>query len=245
MKTKEILKKFLQALGVIAIALVFVGLGNWQLDRAAVVKELNAAAKVIDPKIYSLSDLAAPTVALDSRNVNKQVAVSGFYVANFKAPLQSDKDGVVSDWEVALLQVDGSGPLSGILVVRGLWADRLLNPDIAMSTRIELVGTMQPHQNDDRTENVPGVISRLDSSVIVGQADLQLYDGFIVAQSEDTRAGELQRTRVVAEAPVSRVAGYYWQHISYVAIWWLMAAIVLYLPFYRRKAGKEAIGLPL
>jgi hypothetical protein len=104
-----------------------------------------------------------------------------------------------------------------------------------LSTKINLVGNMQPHQNDDRAENVPGVISRLDSSVIVGLADLQLYDGFIVAQSENTRDGDLVRTRVVAEAPVSRVAGYYWQHISYVAIWWLMAAIVLYLPFYRRS----------
>ena len=235
MKTKSIIKKFFQALGVIAIALVLIGLGNWQLDRAGMVKELKAAAKVTDPKVYSLSDLASPTVALDSRNVNKQVAVSGFYVANFKAPLQRDKDGVVSDWEVALLQVDGVDPLSGILVVRGLWSDRLVNPDVAMSTRIDLVGNMQPHQNDDRAENVPGVISRLDSSVIVGLADLQLYDGFIVAQSESTRDGELIRTRVVAQEPVSRVAGYYWQHISYVAIWWLMAAIVLYLPFYRRS----------
>ena len=235
MKTRSIINKFLQALGVIALALVFVGLGNWQLDRAGIVKELNAAAKVIDLKVYSLSELAAPTVALDSRNVNKQVAVSGFYIANFKAPLQSDKNGAVSDWEVALLQVDGSDPISGILVVRGLWSDRLLNPAVAMSTRIDLIGTMQPHQNDDRAENVPGIISRLDSSVIVGQADLQLFDGFIVAQSEATRSDELIRTRVVAEAPVSRVAGYYWQHISYVAIWWLMAAIVLYLPFYRRS----------
>jgi hypothetical protein len=107
-----------------------------------------------------------------------------------------------------------------------------------MSTKISLVGTLQPHQNDDRAENVPGVISRLDSSVIVGLSDVALYDGFIVAKSEKTREGDLVRTRVEAEAPVSRVAGYYWQHISYVAIWWLMAAIVLYLPFYRRKAGE-------
>jgi cytochrome oxidase assembly protein ShyY1 len=235
MKTRSIIKKFLQALGVIAIALVLVGLGNWQLDRAGIVKELNAAAKVIDPKVYSLSELAEPTLALDSRNVNKQVSVSGFYIANFKAPLQSDKDGVVKDWEVALLQVDGVTPISGILVVRGLWSDRLLNPEVAMSTKIELVGSIQPHQNDDRAENIPGVISRLDSSVIVGLVDVQLYDGFIVAQSETTKTGELLRTRVVADEPVSRVAGYYWQHISYVAIWWLMAAIVLYLPFYRRS----------
>ena len=238
MKIKAIAKKFLQALGVLAIVLVLVGLGNWQLDRAHLVKETNAAAKVIDPKVYSLDDLAAPTVALDSRNVNKQVAVSGFYIANFKAPLQSDSAGKVNDWEVALLQVDGSDPISGILVVRGLWADRLLNPEVAMSAKIDLVGTLQPHQNDDRADNVPGVISRLDSSVIVGLADVALYDGFIVAKSEKTRDGDLVRERVVAKAPVSRVAGYYWQHISYVAIWWLMAAIVIYLPFYRRKAGQ-------
>jgi hypothetical protein len=210
-------------------------LGNWQLDRSVIVKELNAAAKVIDPKIYSLGELAEPSVALDSRNVNKSVAFSGFYVANFKAPFQKDVDGQVSDWEVGLLQVDGSDPLSGVLVVRGLWEDRLKNPEVAMSTKIELVGTLQPRQNDDRADNVPGVISRLDSSVIVGLTDLDLYDGFIVAKLETTRSGDLIRDRVVAAPPVSKVAGYYWQHISYVAIWWLMAAIVLYLPFYRRS----------
>jgi len=238
MKTQLIIKKLLQGAGVLALVLVFIGLGKWQLDRAADLKTLQAAAKVIDEKIYSLDELAKPGVALDSRHVNKSVAVTGFYVANFKAPFQKDSAGKVSDWEVALLQVDGSNPLSGILVVRGLWADRLKNPEVAMSTKIELVGTMQPHQNDDRADNVPGVISRLDSSVIVGIADLDLYDGFIVAKSEKTREGELTRERVIAAAPVSKVAGYYWQHISYVAIWWLMAAIALYLPFYRRKEGK-------
>jgi len=238
MKTRAIVKKLFQGLGVLAIVLVLVGLGNWQLDRAALVKEVNAAAKVVDPKVYPLSQLAAPTVALDSRNVNKQISVTGFYVANFKAPLQSDKNGKVSDWEVALLQLDGSNPLSGILVVRGLWSERMLNPEVAMSTKINLVGTLQPHQNDDRADNAPGVISRLDTSVIVGLVDLQLYDGFVVAKSENTRDGDLVRERVIAKAPVSRVAGYYWQHISYVAIWWLMAAIVIYLPFYRRKSDK-------
>jgi len=235
MKTQLTIKKLFQGAAVISLALVFVALGNWQLDRSVVVKELNAAAKVIDPKVYSLGELAAPSVALDSRNVNKSVSVSGFYISNFKAPYQKDIDGKVSDWEVGLLQVDGSDPLSGILVVRGLWADRLDNPEVAMSTKIELIGTLQPRQNDDRADNVPGVISRLDSSVIVGLTDLDLYDGFIVAKSETVRDGELVRDRVVADPPVSKVAGYYWQHISYVAIWWLMAAIVLYLPFYRRS----------
>jgi cytochrome oxidase assembly protein ShyY1 len=235
MKTRAIIKKLLQGLLVLALVLALVGLGKWQLDRAALVKESNAAAKIVDPNVYSLKDLAAPALPLDSRNVNKQVSVNGFYVANFKAPRQSDRNGKVSDWEVALLQVDGLTPASGILVVRGLWEDRLLNPEVAMSTKISLVGTLQPHQNDDRADNQPGVISRLDSSVIVGLVDLQLYDGFIATKSERTRNGELLRERVVPPTPVSRIAGYYWQHISYVVIWWLMAAIVLYLPFYRRR----------
>ena len=235
MKTRAIIKKLLQGLLVLVLVLALVGLGKWQLDRAAIVKESNAAAKIVDPNVYGLNELAMPALPLDSRNVNKQVSVSGFYIANFKAPRQSDRNGKVSDWEVALLQVDGLTPPSGILVVRGLWQDRLLNPEVAMSTKISLVGTLQPHQNDDRADNEPGVISRLDSSVIVGLVDLQLYDGFIATKSERTRNGELLRDRVVPPTPVSRIAGYYWQHISYVAIWWLMAAIVLYLPFYRRR----------
>jgi hypothetical protein len=235
MKTRAIIKKFFQGLLVLALVIVLIGLGKWQLDSAASVKEAKAAAKLVDPNTYSLAELATATLPLDSRNVNKKVSVNGFYVANFKAPLQQDVDGNVSDWEVALLQIDGSSPLSGILVVRGLWKDRLLNPEVAMSTKISLVGTLHPRQNDDRADNEPGVISRLDSSVIVSLVDLQLYDGFIAAKSEATRNGELVRERVVPPTPVSRTAGYYWQHISYVAIWWLMAAIVLYLPFYRRK----------
>jgi cytochrome oxidase assembly protein ShyY1 len=235
MKTRAIIKKFLQGLLVLALVLVLIGLGKWQLDSAASVKEAKAVAKLVDPNTYPLKELAAPTLPLDSRNVNKKVSVSGFYVANFRAPLQQDVDGTVSDWEVALLQIDGSTPPSGILVVRGLWEDRLLNPEVAMSTKVSLVGTMQPRQYDDRADNEPGVISRLDSSVIVGLVDLQLYDGFITINSESTRDGELVRERVIPPTPVSRTAGYYWQHISYVVIWWLMAAIVLYLPFYRRR----------
>ena len=152
MKTRAIIKKLFQGLLVLAVVFVLVGLGNWQLNRAALVKESNAAAKIVDLNIYALNDLVSPTLPLDSRNVNKQVSVTGFYVANFKAPRQSDKDGNVSDWEVALLQVEGSNPLSGILVVRGLWKDRLLNPEVAMSTKISLIGTLQPHQNDDRAD---------------------------------------------------------------------------------------------
>ena len=100
MKTRAIIKKFSQGLIVLVIFSVLIGLGKWQLDRSEIVKETNAAAKVIDPKVYSLQDLATSTLPLDSRNVNKSVTVSGFYVANFKAPLQIDKDGKVVESKI-------------------------------------------------------------------------------------------------------------------------------------------------
>ena len=83
MKTQLIIKRFFQGAGVLLLVLVFIALGKWQLDRAADLKTMQAAAKVVDQKVYSLNALAQPSVALDSRNVNKIVSVSGFYVANF------------------------------------------------------------------------------------------------------------------------------------------------------------------
>ena len=235
MKTQPIIKKFFQSAAVISLALIFIALGNWQLDRSVIVKELNAAAKVIDPKIYSLGELAEPSVTLDSRNVNKSVAVSGFYVANFKAPVQKDIDGQVSDWEVALLQVDGSDPESGILVVRGLWEERLTAPEIAMAKNVTVTGTLLPKQNEDRAENIDGQISRVDSSLLVTSYSGQLYDGFILATGEELSGQPIERSRISAPELTAGVPGYYWQHISYVVVWWFMAALVLWAPFYRRR----------
>ena len=112
---------------------------------------------------------------------------------------------------------------------------RLLNPDIEQSMVIDILGQLHAHQDGDRADNSAGVISRLDSAVIVGITDLDLFDGYIVARSETHNGAEIVRTRLTAEKLTSRIPGFYWQHLSYVVIWWLMAAVVLYLPFYRRK----------
>ena len=224
--------KFFQALAVIAIAALFVGLGFWQLQRAADLKASLKVARTIDTNEIPLQSVATPRVALGAEAFNRTVSLTGKYIANFRAPNQDDGDGVVSDWEVALAQVDEK---SAILVVRGLWSERLLNTDIQQSMDIEITGVLVASQFADRAENTPGVISRLDSAVIVGLTDLDLYDGYILARSESTRDGALERTRVTEEKLNPKIPGFYWQHLSYVVIWWLMAAVVLYLPFYRRR----------
>ena len=228
----NLLTRIFQGVAVLAIAALFVGLGFWQLQRAADLKESLKVARTIDTQVVPLQSVAQPRQALGEQAFNRTVSLTGKYIANFRAPNQEDGNGVVADWEVALAQVDER---SAILVVRGLWSDRLLNPEIQQSMNIDVEGVLVASQFADRADNVPGVISRLDSAVVVGLTDLDLYDGYIQARSEASDGQNLQRTRVTEEKINPKIPGYYWQHISYVVIWWLMAVVVLYLPFYRRR----------
>jgi cytochrome oxidase assembly protein ShyY1 len=224
--------KALQMIAVVLIAAIFVGLGIWQLQRAADLKNSLKVATTIDTNIVPLESVAVPRVSLPPTALNKTVFVTGQYIQNFRAPNQIDGDGKQSDWEVALLQVTTN---SAILVVRGVWAERLKNPDIQQSMKIDIEGLLVASQYGDRAENSPGVISRLDSAVVTSLTNLDLYDGYVLASSEATRTGSLDRTRVTPEKLTSRIPGFYWQHLSYVVIWWLMAAVALFLPFYRRR----------
>ena len=224
--------KVFQAVAVLLIAAIFVGLGIWQLQRAADLKNSLKVATTIDTNVVPLETLTSPRVSIPATALNKTVSVSGQYIQNFRAPDQIDGNGEQADWEVALLQV---GTNSAILVVRGLWSERLLNPDIQQSMVIDIEGLLVASQYDDRSVNTAGVISRLDSAVVTSLTDLDLYDGYVLASKESTRTGELDRTRVTPEKLTSRIPGFYWQHLSYVVIWGLMAAVVLYLPFYRRR----------
>ena len=221
-----------QAIAVILLAAIFVGLGIWQLQRAADLKNSLKVATTIDTKVVQLESVTSPRVSLPPAAINKTVSVSGQYIQNFRAPNQIDGDGKQSDWEVALLQI---GTDSAILVVRGLWSERLLNTDIQQSMMIDIEGLLVASQYDDRSVNTAGVISRLDSAVVTSLTDLDLYDGYVLASKESTRTGSLDRTRVTPEKLTSKIPGFYWQHLSYVVIWGLMAGVVLYLPFYRRR----------
>ena len=231
---KTTIKKILSALLVLVIAGSCVGLGLWQLQRA---QEMQRSAEApVDSTIYPLDEKTNPTGIVPSESIGKLVRTSGHYIANFKAPNQKDGKGNIADWEVALLQNETD---TAILVVRGLWKDRFASPDIVMATNVEVTGTLMPHQNDDRAANTAQQLSRLDSSILVGSISEQLYDGFILATSEKTRSGAVDRTRITAPKLTSGVPGFYWQHISYVVIWWFMALVVLWLPFYKPQQSQR------
>lgn len=212
----------------------FIGLGNWQLDRA---QELKASTETVVTvtKPVELTSLAKPRVTIDARNFMKNVSVEGNYIATFKSDNQNSDGVAATAWEVGVLQVDVK---SAILVVRGLWADRSSEPQIAMSQKVSVTGVLQPSQSTDRGPNSVDNLARVDSTLLLTRAGLSnfdLYDGFILANSEVVDSATIDRTRLEISVDNSKVPGYYWQHISYVFIWWLMAALVLYLPFYRRR----------
>jgi surfeit locus 1 family protein len=231
---KTTIKKFFSALLVLFIATTFVGLGLWQLQRA---QDMNDYADLpVDSNIYPLLDKTSATGIVPPESIGKLVTTSGHYIATFKAPNQKDGSGSIADWEVGLLQ---NGADTAILVVRGLWSERLSSPEIVMATNVEVTGTLLPHQNDDRAANTAQQLSRLDSSILVSSTDAQLFDGFILATAENSRSGSVDRTRISAPKLTAGVPGFYWQHISYVVIWWFMALVVLWLPFYRPNQSKR------
>jgi cytochrome oxidase assembly protein ShyY1 len=231
---KTTIKKILTALLVLFIATSFVGLGVWQLQRA---QDMKSSAKApIDSTIYPLLEKTNPTEIVPGESIGKFVTTSGHYIATFKAPNQIDGNGKRSDWEVGLLQNETD---TAILVVRGLWSERLSSPEIVMATNVEVTGLLMPHQNDDHAANTSQQISRLDSSVLVGATDAQLFDGFILATAEKSRSGAVVRARIAAPELTAGVPGFYWQHISYVVIWWFMALVVLWLPFYKPNQSRK------
>lgn len=226
---KATIKKFLQAVLVLALAAVFIFLGLWQLDRAQEL-QMSKEKVLVDQRIYPLDLLTNPTGIVPPTSIGKSVSATGYYIATYRAPNQVDGEGRVADWEVALLE---NTPTTAILVVRGLWSERLTSPALAMSQRVEISGILMPHQNDDRAANTDTQLSRLDSALLTSRVETQLYDGFIIAQVEKLQDGALDRSRVVQPVLSNGVPGFYWQHISYVVVWWFMAVMVLWLPFYR------------
>lgn len=220
-------------LGVCLIAFGFISLGIWQWNRA----QESQVLVVIDRTLVPLDSITSARIALPTKATLRRVSVTGIYVREFRAPNQSDANGQRADWDVGLLQADSG---AGLLVVQGLWSDRGLHP-INSEDRVIVTGTLMPHQSDDYAAASKGVLQRLDSSIIVDQTELDLYDGYLIADSEGAGRIEINRTRIDPPAPKTAVPGFYWQHVSYVVIWWFMAAVVLYLPFYQRRVTPSEI----
>ncbi len=147
------------------------------------------------------------------------------------APNQEDKSGVKADWIVGLLEVDSGG---AILVVRSI-----SNSELPIGS-VEITGRLFNRQFDDRAEKASSKLSRIDPALLVSSYEQKLFDGFVLAQSEKINGVEIDLMRPELDPAKPNVPGYYWQHISYVVIWWLMALVVLFLPFYQVSRKRQS-----
>jgi len=228
---RELPSKIGAALIVLILCATFIRLGFWQLDRAGEFQELQKP--YIERPVINLSQVASPGENLSDDSINQIVRFSGRYLDQYIAPNQEDKYGVKSDWVVGLLEVDSGG---AILVVRSI-----SNAEV-LPGKVDITGRLFNRQFDDRAKKSSSQLSRIDPALLVASYDQKLFDGFVLAQSESINGIELDIKRPELDPAKPSVPGYYWQHISYVVIWWLMALVVLFLPFYqvsRKRQGYE------
>lgn len=216
------MKRFWQWLATALLVAIFLSLANWQWNRAS---ELKNPPK-IDPTIVPLDSLIAPSQSITEAAVARRVSVSGAFVSNWILPNQADR----KSWVVGLFQTKDNAM---ILVVRGHAANTELQKNES-NREVKVIGYLVPQQSRDAAENVGNQISRVDSALFVTRTELPLYAPYIHAISEEPSVGFIPVPFEIGK----KVPGYYWQHISYVVIWFLFAVTAIFLMIYQRKSDR-------
>ena len=209
------MKKFWQWLATALLVAIFLSLANWQWNRAYALKH----PPKVEQSVLPIDSVISPTQAIVQSEVGRRVSLSGHYVSAWIAPHQTDN----KTWDIGLFQTKDNAM---ILVVRGL------HQNISLENKnINLIGFLAPPQSRDVAENTGNQIARIDSSLFVTRTALPLYAPYLIAISEDPTSNY----QMVPFSLDKGVPGFYWQHISYVIIWFLFALTVIYLAFYQRK----------
>lgn len=217
------MKRFWQWLATALLVAIFLSLANWQWNRASDLKN----PPKIDPTIVPLDSLIAPSQAITEAAVARRVSVSGTFVSNWILPNQEDR----KSWVVGLFQTKDNAM---ILVVRG-HAVNTKSQRSESNREVKVIGYLVPQQSRDAAANVGNQISRVDSALFVTRTELPLYAPYIHAISEEPSVGFIPVPFEIGK----KVPGYYWQHISYVVIWFLFAVTAVFLMIYQRKSEKE------
>jgi len=199
-------------------------LGMWQLHRA---QAMNVATAVKpDQPLIALTDVASAGMNLPIKAINRIIYADGIYSTSYIARDQKISEGKLANLDVRLLKLSSG---HSVLVVRGVASEPL---DV-INSDIYLTGRLYPRQNVDRAFAKPGELSRIDPALVVSKKNPFLYDGYIVLQSEKIGGKSSSNTSFIPTPQISQqVAGFYWQHISYVVVWWFMGALLLIAPLF-------------
>ena len=220
------------------LLLIYTGfeLGVWQLNKA---QNLSAStAPVADQPVIELSKVSSAGLNIPLKAVNRIVSASGEYSDKYIARDQKLVDEKIVDLDVRLLDLDTG---HSVLIVRGLASEPLTE----ISSNVEVVGRLYPRQNVDRAFPKLGELSRIDPALVVSEQTPFLYDGYIVLKSEKLSPQiDTQFSPIPSPQISQRISTFYWQHISYVVVWWFMAVLLLIAPLFPqfRKPKTTKVG---
>ena len=229
MKKSKTLKVISTGLAMLLLSGIFYELGIWQWHRA---QETSRQSKVVPsqtPVELTSVDIAGKNIYTAA--INRIVTFQGRYVQNFVAPTQSVTGLGYKDLAVGLFLISNN---RAILVVRGL-NDGSLKPT---DKTLNIAGRLYPRQHEDHGLTSDATLGRLDPALVAGDG-YSLFDGYVIATKEVDQSGQsVPGSRVPAPILLASVSGFYWQHISYVIIWWFMGLLVLAAPYIARRNAK-------
>jgi surfeit locus 1 family protein len=208
-------------------------LGMWQLHRAQAMNV--ATAPKPDQPLIELTEVASPGMNLPISAINRIVSAEGKYSTSYLARDQKITEGNLANLDVRLLKLSTG---HSVLVVRGIASA----PLEVINSDVYLTGRLYPRQNVDRAFAKPGELPRIDPALVVSKENPFLYDGYIVLQSERIGGKSSSASFIPTPQITQKAASFYWQHISYVVVWWFMGALLLIAPLFPQfRAPKKVI----
>ena len=221
---KNIAKKIVITLTWLLLIYTGFELGMWQLNKAQSLSESTAAQP--DKPLIALSEVASAGLNMPIKAVNRIVSASGTYADKYIARDQKIEGEKLADLDVRILNLDTG---YSVLVIRGV----AIEPLIDISQGVQVTGRLYPRQNVDRAFPKTGELSRIDPALVVSEQTPFLYDGYVVLRSETGSNSEVANFAPIPSPQISqKVSTFYWQHISYVVVWWFMAVLLLIAPLF-------------
>jgi len=208
-------------------------LGMWQLHRAQAMNV--ATAPKPDQPLIELTEVASAGMNLPISAINRIVSAEGKYSTSYLARDQKITEGNLANLDVRLLKLSTG---HSVLVVRGIASV----PLEVINSDVYLTGRLYPRQNVDRAFAKPGELPRIDPALVVSKENPFLYDGYVVLQSEQIGGKSSSASFIPTPQITQKAASFYWQHISYVVVWWFMGALLLIAPLFPQfRAPKKVI----
>ena len=195
----------------------------WQLHRA---QALNlSTAPQPDQPVIRLDQVSSAGKNMPIKAVNRIVSAEGNYAAIYIARDQKIADEKIADLDVRLLKLSSG---HAVLVAREV----LDQHSSQVTGPVAITGRLYPRQNVDRAFAKPGELPRIDPALVVSKANPFLYDGYIILKSEEISGQSSTLSLIPSEQISQKLPGFYWQHISYVVVWWFMGLLLLIAPAF-------------